>query len=325
MLVRTTFVIIIPEYAPEYVELQLLLPQTSEEALEVLATCRHQDSVADFPELLPAEPQPDPRQAYVLATPAWARECEIVCCDLTMFDGRIFAAALPSEADRATLLNAVGLSSASNVEIHVPGVGVVADYRMLLRLRSGMCISYVEQGQHLGQYVTLDEMLRTHLAWGPPQYPGHEDEDRFCLVADGFYRDFLLQPARAPFYRADIAARFGLSPITLQLCPAQPRIQDVQIYGRRCRTVAAVGTSLTPHDPDHDIAGILDCRPILEGWHRVATNGGCLDVGALRRAFSQNAPEGFSVWQTSRFRARRGSAARCIPHATPSRATGSRG
>ena len=295
MLVRTTFVIITPEYAPEYVELQLLLPQTSEEALEVLATCRHQDSAADFPELLPAEPQPDPRQAYVLATPAWARESEIVCCDLTMFDGRIFAAALPPEADRATLLNAAGLSSASDVEIHVPGVGVVADYGMLLRLRSGMCVSFVEQGQHLGQYVTLDEMLRTHLAWGPPQYPGHEDEDRFCLVADGFYRDFLLQPARAPFYRADIAARFGLSPTTLQLCPAQPRIQDVQIYGRRCRTVAAVGTSLTPHDPDHDIVGILDCRPILEGWHRVATNGGCLDIGALRRVFSQNAPEGFSV------------------------------
>ena len=54
-----------------------------------------------------------------------------------MFDGRIFAAALPPEVDRIILLNAVGMSSASDVEIYVPGAGAVVDPREQVRIRSG--------------------------------------------------------------------------------------------------------------------------------------------------------------------------------------------
>ena len=120
-------------------------------------------------------------------------------------------------------------------------------------------------------------------------------DDRYCLVGTGFYCDFLLLPHRAPFYRADIAARFDISVNTVRLCPSQPIIRDAQLHGRSCRAVATVTSSPHLRPAQDDAAAILDCRPILEGWRRVETAGGCLDLEALRHIFERTAPEGFQV------------------------------
>ena len=144
-LVSVTFVILIPEYVPEYVDMQLLLPQTPAEALEVLETCRNRTTAADFPLMTPAAPQPDPRHAYILATPEWAATDIILCCDLTMIDGRIFAIIVPPDAGRATLLNAAGFSAASDIEIHVPGHGDDVAHDEHPRLSTGMCVSLVHR------------------------------------------------------------------------------------------------------------------------------------------------------------------------------------
>ena len=64
------------------------------------------------------------------------------------------------------------------------------------------------------------------------------------------------------------------------------------VYGRHCRTVLCVGAS--PRRDDDEV-GLLDCRPILEGWSKVYTVDRWLDVGALRHSLSQAAPEGYLV------------------------------
>ena len=295
-LTSVVFSLLAPDYKPEIVELQLLLPQTVEEALEVLDTCRSQVTKSLFPGLQPVCPQPDPRWGFVLLLPDWASERAIVCIDLSMLDGPIFAAAAAPDVDKHILLNMAGLSGAAEVDILVPGFDRPIVYGEEVRIETGMCISLVPLGTPVGFQCLLGNMLRTHLPWAPAP-PEAQDlpEDRFCLVADGLYCSFLLLPERSMFYRADIAARLGLPYYSMALSPANPRQEDVSMYGRACRTVVAAGISYVRDADVREIVGFLDCRPVLEGWKRLPTDRGWLDLFAIRTALQQAAPEGLQV------------------------------
>ena len=159
-----------------------------------------------------------------------------------------------------------------------------------------MCLAFVEQGEPVGPSCSLAAMLRTSLAWMPaPDLSSAAPEDRYCLVTEGFYGDFLLRPERAPFYRADIASRCQVPPNLLALSPANPPPTDVCLYGRRCRTVVAVGSSHV-RDADNNLTvGLLDCRPIFEGWRRLLTDRGYVDLQMLRDVLEQSAPPACQV------------------------------
>ena len=156
-------------------------------------------------------------------------------------------------------------------------------------------IMLVPPGDPIGPAVTLDEMLRTSAAWDArATYYGNDQEDRFCMVANGFYRDFLLQPHRAMYYRHDIALLFGIRADRLEMTPAGAHQGDISLYGRPCRTVVAIGSRIdATTDQNHTV--LLDCRPILEGWRQASADQGWLDAEALRRHFSAGGPLGFNV------------------------------
>ncbi|OLQ10207.1 hypothetical protein AK812_SmicGene6142 [Symbiodinium microadriaticum] len=292
-LINVTFLVSVPEYCPDSVTMQIAIPQTVAEAIELLDLCRSRAGREMFPELYPVHPQPDVRWGLAVAAPSWLSTRVILCLDLTLIDGRIFATVAPPELDKHILLNMAGLSGGAMVDVYLADQAEPVEYGTELLVANGDCISFVPAQNPLELRCPLQNMLRTHLGWADgPAFPQTHPGDRFCAVADGFYCDFLLLPVRAAFYRADRAARFQLSVHTLCIQPASPRQSDVTIYGRQCRTALCVGTSPRRND---DEVGLLDCRPILEGWSKVYTADRWLDVGALRHSLSLAAPEGYRV------------------------------
>ena len=294
-LIQAVFVLLTPGYIAEVLSLQILVPQSVEEILDLVDTCRAQDMRQWFPNLVPAYPQPDPRVAYLISSPMWLSESVTVCVDLTLVDGRVFAACLPALTDKHFLLNLAGLSGAAEIDLYIPGQAEALEYGVDVFVHHGMSITFVPPGDPTGPDVSLSEMLRSHLSWDERAAPDvHAYEDRFCLVAEGFFRDFLLQPSRVAFYLHDIAVLFGLQTSRAVITPARDRVYDAAIYGRTCRAVAAVGP--TPGGTlGVDVTGILDCRPILEGWRKVSADQGWLDAEAVRHYYGQGAPPGFCV------------------------------
>ena len=295
-LVNVTFCLLAPEYTMETLELQITVPQTVEEVLEVVDTCRLADSKDLFPCMSPVFPQTDARWACLVCTPAWMHGRVTVCLDLTRLDGRIFSAHTLPNTDRHALANLAGLSGATFVDIFLAGSTDPVQPGEDLHLRTGDCITYAHPGMPLEPTCTLQEMLRTHLAWAPgPAFPQATDYDCLCAVAEGVYRPFTLYPERAAFLYADLASRFQLQVSRLWITPAVPRALDVSFYGRLCTNVVGIGARAHRNPEHHETVCFLDCRPVLEGWVRALAPNGWLDVGALRSSFVLGAPSGYTV------------------------------
>ena len=245
-----------------------------------------------LPTLVPVSPQPDARWGTLLALPQWARHCVVVCFDLYALDNRIFAVQVPVVTDRFWLLNLAGLPPQADVDIFCPCIdGPVSD-GVVLRLKVGDCITFASPTFFLEPTVHLCAMARTALAWeaGPP-FP----EDRYCVVSDDAYTDFVLHPARSTSYKTDIAATLNLRPWHLMLSPAQPPVGDSSLLGRTCRTVIAAGEQLRRGPQSDCTVGFLDCRPMLGGWHRLYTADGWINLEHLRCSLTESAPPGTQV------------------------------
>ena len=295
-LVQMTFVLLAPELAPEVVPMQVVSSQPTSDVLDVLDTCRGRTNWEVYPRLHSVHPQPSHRAVHVLMSPEWVNEGVVVCLDLSQYGGEVFAAASAPHVDSFTLLNMAGLSSASLLNIFVRGSVDPLAPGEEVHLVTGDCVCFAPPDSTLRELSTLQHIFRSALA-APANTAAHEraEDDRFCLVSDGAYFDFLLNPARSFLYRQDVASRLQLEPQQLLFSPARPRVTNAQVYGRPCRSVVAVG-GRPPDHPDRTASiGLLDCRPILEGWRRLYAPEGWLDLAVLRAGLSQGAPMGFQV------------------------------
>ena len=291
--IEATFLVLVPEYSPDSVTMSLAVPHTVADVLRQIDACRSSTGRRLFPVLHPVHPQPDVRWGLVVAAPPWLGTRVILCLDLTLIDGRIFSAVSPPDLDKHILLNMAGLSGGAAVEVYLGDCDEPAEYGAELSVSNGDCISFVPAREPLEVRCSLQAMLNAPFGWaGGPAFPQAPPGDRFCVVSEGLYFDFLICSDRGAFYRSDLAARLGIPINTLCLQPAAPRQSDVTLYGRQCRTVLCISSS--PRRNDDEVA-LLDCRPILEGWSRVCTTNRWLDVGALRRSLSLAAPEGYTV------------------------------
>ena len=291
--VEATFLVLAPEYSPDSVTMRFAVPHTVADSLGQIDAGRSSLGRRLFPVLYPVHPQPDVRWGLVVAAPSWLRARVILCLDLTLIDGRIFSTVAPPDLDKHILLNMAGLSGGAAVEVYLGDSDEPVEYGAVLFVSNGDCISFVPAGEPLEFRCSLQAMLSAPFGWaGGPAFPQAPSGDRFCVVSEGLYFDFLICPDRGALYRSDLARRLGVPANMLCLQPAAPRQQDVTLYGRHCRTVICAGSS--PRRNEDDVA-LLDCRPILEGWGKVFTTDRWLDVGALRRSLALAAPEGFVV------------------------------
>ena len=136
-----------PDYTPEQLDLTVELPQTVPDLVDLVQLCRDKDRSSLFPALVEVIPQPDPGWGLLLATPAWVHNQAILCFDLSLFDGRIFAVAAPFLADCQLLLALAGLAPTAEVEIYVPGAQEALLQGVDCVLHSGMCLTFVRAGR----------------------------------------------------------------------------------------------------------------------------------------------------------------------------------
>ncbi|CAE7027633.1 hypothetical protein AK812_SmicGene8811 [Symbiodinium microadriaticum] len=282
--------------APTQVHFTLLAPEYVQD-LQLL-----------FPVLWPVFPQPLHDCGSVLIVPDWPTERVIVCIDRTSIDGHLFAAHTLPLTDKHALLNLAGFSGAALLDVYIPHRQTPVDYGEDVWLVTGMCITFVEQDVHRTPPYSLEDMLRTRTIWAPYEAPSAGlEEDRFCIVSEGFYHAFPLLPARASFFLADIASRLQLSFSQIALTPASPSPIDVCLYGRACRNIIGVSTLSAysgaaavriaarafgqpwPHQPQHGrFAIVVDAlRPALHLAETAVTLAVCvLTPGHLKEVVS---------------------------------------
>ena len=99
--------------------------------------------------------------------------------------------------------------------------------------------------------------------------------------------------------RPDLAAACGFDASAMHLSPAQPRVLDCAVYGHVCRTVLAVGRRPPNSEGGCTWAIVIDCRPILQGWHYVAT-AGVVDFDRLEVELGELAPPFWELFIANR-------------------------
>ncbi|CAE7435991.1 tyrP-A, partial [Symbiodinium necroappetens] len=278
------FAIMTPGYTFECIELDIHEGQTVPSLLEAVDPVRDPGRRSLFPVLLPVNPQADARWGSLIALPAWAVNSVIVCFDMYALEGRIFAARVPPLTDRYWLLRLAGISPHAAVEITCPCLDGFVEDGHEVRLAPDDCVTFVAPTTDNEPIVHLAEMLGTHLGWasGPP-FPGQASDDRLCIVSDDRIIDFVVEPVRSMYYKADIAFNLGLRSWLLHLTPAQPAVRDSAVFGRPQRTVLTAGEHFRRGGATELVVGILDGRPLLQSWQRLYIQDGWLDLNRLRQ------------------------------------------
>ena len=110
-LARVSYAVLVPDYPPELGEVELELPCTPEEAIQVIQDSRSTPCHVRFPFLIPASPQSVVGHVTLLATPRWAPMVLTVLINTVAIDGRIFASYALEYADYSALIALADLPS----------------------------------------------------------------------------------------------------------------------------------------------------------------------------------------------------------------------
>ena len=302
--VRVTIDVVVflltPDYVPEQLDLTVELPQSVQDLIDLVQVCRDRDRHSLFPLVVEVMPQPDPGWGIFLAIPSWVHEGVVLCLDLSLFDGRIFAVSLPDRCSKHLLCEAAGLAPTAEVDIFVPGMpfALLSDTDCYVQM--GMCLTFVRVGRQRPPTFSLPAMLCTHIPWEhSPVFPRDRLDNGVCAVGPRGQVLFRLHPERAFYYRADIALMTELHPLRVVLTPAAPQPTDVCVRGWSCRAVVGAtdrqertvwnGDIITP------TVGLVDGRPLLRGWITVSTWDSWLDLAPIRQIFEQFVPPGWQV------------------------------
>ena len=298
--VDVAFYLLTPGYVVEQVDMSIVVPQLVGDVLDLVQTCRHPEGRQKFPALIPVDPQPDPGWGVLLAVPAWVQSRTVVCLDLSLFDGRLLAADVPSHLDFHVLCESAGLSHRAEVDIFLPG-----DQEPLVRgadcvVWTGACITFTRTGARRHAGFDLSAMLATRAGWEySPMFPRDRLDNGYCVVSQQGEHLFRLHPERAFYYKADIALVTGLHPLRVVVTPASVQPNDVSVNGWECRAVVAATDRQEKYNWDGTIDTpticILDCRAAFLGWCTAHTWDSWLDLEPIRDSLNQSAPEGWCV------------------------------
>ena len=296
LLVRAGFALLTPEFCHETLVLDVLIPQPLQEVLDLIEVCRDAARKQAFPRLVPIYPQPDICWGALLALPSWPCRAAVICVNTFTLQGTLFAVVAPQVVDRYRLLLLAGLPLAAPVNIFGPrSVYPLADGEELT-LHTGDCVTFCAPGVSPDPKLSFADLLRTHLPWSnSPPFPVPPADPKYCVVSDNGHCGFKLLPERSMYYKADLAQLLHLQPSLLALQPAVPSICNAADYGQPCATVVAVGESHRQASTDFEQVGMLDCRQVLSGWHRLVTRTGWISLEPIKEALSLQAPTGYIV------------------------------
>ncbi|CAE7570946.1 tyrP-A [Symbiodinium necroappetens] len=144
-----TFAILSVQTAIEQLDLQILVPQSVEDVLDIVDASRDPAKRALRPHLVEVCPQPDARWGALIALPPWARHSLVVCLDLSAVGGAVFPVEAPPLVDRISVLLLAGMPSDSGCRIHRPGSRSDIIDGAEIQLAVGECVVFLPLGLRL--------------------------------------------------------------------------------------------------------------------------------------------------------------------------------
>ncbi|CAE7844850.1 unnamed protein product [Symbiodinium necroappetens] len=264
---RAGFLVLMPEYKQEVIQLALRAPCALEDALAEISDARSADNSERFDCLVPAFPQPDISFGTVLAVPE--RASVFGCCvvaDLRLVDNRLFAYLIKGRLNRSSLLLQLGVPDTTGLRVYL-----------------GHTLM-----QELGLY-TFQEGLTISVAFTIGSCP----VPSFLAVPIDVEEVQSSQDFKAI---AVESLRFELSRTTV--CPSLPRLTDLAVLGVECKAALVVTESvpripIPPGRPPGQRIVFVDQRPILRGITWLLVPGGLIDIEAFLEPLSQQAPTGY--------------------------------
>ena len=281
------------DYVNEFFEVDLVVPATEAEALQVIQVSRERSYRELFPALHPVTPQPFLGEVVCIASPSHQAGYVSVCLDTTAFDHRLFVARVPVYASWRELVAVADLPPQTSPEVWTDNDCLLADEHAQVHVFTGMCVRFVPPGEPAPESASWHDLL---FDVGPRHSGSVRPVPRFpvayCLAFRGPGRLYFSDSRRPADKRRHIARTLGVDIASLRIFPAVPRPSDIAFCGVACRT--AIGACVQePTLPAQDWCLIhLDCRPIADGWRTVKVFFGALDVRRLLEELDAEAPLG---------------------------------
>ncbi|CAE7293014.1 CFDP2 [Symbiodinium sp. CCMP2592] len=289
----TLFVLLAPGYAPEQVAVMLRFPSTLVEAMDTVQLARNTVHSPWFHVLAPVEPQPQPGIGVAIALADWQRQEQLVCLDCTRLDGRRFAIAAPSYADRLALLHLADIQLNLGVDVYVGDDPQPLAADVQVHMWTGLAIFFMPPERAPPRPFSLAWTLTDWRMWrrSPPETPP-AGPDAYILVYQDETILHLTDPRRPTRHRNQIAAALGIALSSLQLLPAVPRVTDATLNGLVCRTILAV-CDRSEQGSMPWCAVLLDLRALGRGWKAVTAVRHQLSCDTLREELDQDSPDGW--------------------------------
>ena len=235
---QSGFLVLMPGYKQEVIQLVLRAPCALEDALSEISDARSADNSERFDCLVPATPQPDISFGTVLAVPEWASVygCCVVA-DLRLVDNRLFAYLINGRLNRSSLLLQLGVADAVGLRVYL-GHALMEEQGMY-SFQEGLTISVVPAGRLLAPKASLESLLEGIRAWVMPcpNFPGRH-QIAFLVLHEGGHRVLPIDVEEVQLsqdFKTAAAASLGFEFACTTVCPSFPRLTDLSSVGSDCK------------------------------------------------------------------------------------------
>ena len=295
-----SFLVLGQNYLPEHVEVRLPAGISVAQAIGRVSDARAPDDVLRLPMLCEVFPQPQASHALCIATPSWETTGPIVAFDSRSINGRLFALQLVGRVDRAGLLTAAQLDTATGIEVYIGSQPWPLPDHHPVTLFYGELVffTYPQAPHHVA--ASLQDMLNDEGGWVSDFDPASQLSPGYnstlWLLGDEDNLPFELQPHRRGQLRADIARLLNFSERELVLQPAHLVVPDYACRGIAARTLLAALHSTEFIEPDaRPVICFIDARPIMLTVKWRICPRGILDTQSLFEVYASWCPLGLTL------------------------------
>ena len=281
-----------PEYSHELFAVELRLPCTLHDAVEIAQACRRTPDHLRFPHICAVDPQPVPGFATFLALPRWRPDAVVVCINAARVDGRVFADYVPSYASYESLCWFIDVPPQVGYDIYIGGDDQPLAPGVVVHLSAGMQICVVEPEEVPSLQRVLPQLLLHPDFWQLDcAFPEPALSDVYCVALRDHHRMHVADFGSPMHIREQIAACVGIPSGRFHLLRSDPPSRDVSLSGVPCRTI--LGACTCEGGPGDCLGFFLDLRPIQEGIRLACTPNRSLDLRAFLQGLSDDAPPGW--------------------------------
>ena len=298
---KARFLVLRYECTPDEVEIVFRTPMSVPAVLAEVAAALPDAVFSHYPLVAEVAPQPSSQWGLVLALPGWARDEPIVVFDAMRVDGRVFAASIGLVSSRQRLCAIAGLDPGS-VDVYAYGSAYPLAVDADLRLEVHRCIFFVPHGDPPAVGHALSTMVMHPYGWASgiailPTIEGRQSSHYCLATAEGERLHHMFANTEEQVL-PELVHSLGWPAARTHVQGGRPRVTDACLRGFACRNVLAVARF--PDDEEFfgdqfpELA-LVDCRPLLQGWHLLLVYGRRVPHAALVSQLAHFVPAGHQV------------------------------